>query len=249
MGSLRIADVAERAGVTTATVRYYERIGVLPRAARAANGYRTYDDCTVDRLRFVARAKQLGGSLDEIPDLVKAWEGGECGPVQDRLRTVVADKLAETHREIAELVALAADLQRAAAALERHRPDGACDDRCGCATEPIEATPTFAVALTARPGGDAPIACTLTPDRMGDRIDDWHAALAGGTRTAIPGGVRVDLADGTDPADVARLTAAEHDCCRFFAFRLTADDRGIALEVTAPDDALDLVHALAGAPS
>jgi hypothetical protein len=48
-------------------------------------------------------------------------------------------------------------------------------------------------------------------------------------------------------ADVARLAAAEQDCCRFFSFALTVDERGVALEVRAPDDALSLVEALFGA--
>ena len=56
-------------------------------------GYRIFDDHTLGALAFIARAKQLGCSLDEIADLTIAWEGGRCGPVQDRLRTVVADKL------------------------------------------------------------------------------------------------------------------------------------------------------------
>jgi MerR family copper efflux transcriptional regulator len=92
--SLRIAEVADRVGISTATVRYYERIGVLPEPRRGDNGYRCYDEHTVERLEFIARAKQLGCTLDEIGELVVAWDGGECGPIQDRLRTVVADKLA-----------------------------------------------------------------------------------------------------------------------------------------------------------
>jgi len=57
--TLRIAEVADRAGITTATVRYYERIGVLPPAPRAGNGYRSYDEHTVERLAFINRAKHL----------------------------------------------------------------------------------------------------------------------------------------------------------------------------------------------
>ena len=49
--------------------------------------------------------------------------------------------------------------------------------------------------------------------------------------------------------NVIRLAAAEQDCCRFFGFAITVDDRGVALEVRAPHDALDVVHALFGVPA
>src|SRR5918994_2179943 len=132
---MRIKEVAERTGFSAPTLRYYEEIGLLPAAARTAAGYRTYDEATVERLAFIGRAKQLGCSLEEIADLLTAWDGGRCGPVQDRLRTLVAAKLADAHAQIVELMTLSSELQRSAAALELHRPDGPCDDRCGCVTD------------------------------------------------------------------------------------------------------------------
>ena len=172
--SLRIAEVAEQVGISTATVRYYERIGVLPCAERADNGYRVYDERTVDRLQFIGRAKQLGCTLDEIRDLVAAWEGGECGPVQDRLRSLIAAKLADAQAEIHNLILLTDDLRRAKASLERHRPTGPCDDQCGCLADPgpttssrgADITPSavgFPVTLTTKPtrATDQPTACRL----------------------------------------------------------------------------------------
>lgn len=132
--SYQIKDVAERSGFSTATLRYYEEIGLLPEASRTPAGYRVYDDNTLDRLAFIARAKQLGCSLDEIADLTVAWDGSQCGPVQDRLRSVVADKLAVARNQIVELTTLISALELAATALAIHRPDGPCDDACGCVT-------------------------------------------------------------------------------------------------------------------
>lgn len=173
--SLRIAEVAEQVGISTATVRYYERIGVLPCAERAGNGYRVYDQRTVDRLQFIGRAKQLGCTLEEIRDLVVAWEGGECGPVQDRLRSLVAAKLSDAQAEIHNLILLTGDLLRAKATLERHRPVGPCDDRCGCMADPgptilprgAETPPVaagFPVLLTTKDAkaADQPMACRFT---------------------------------------------------------------------------------------
>src|SRR5262245_28745297 len=93
---MKIKDVVERSGFSAPTLRYHEEIGLLPQPARTAAGYRTYDERTVERLAFIARAKQLGCTLEEIADLTTAWDGGRCGPIQDRLRTLVADKLAAT---------------------------------------------------------------------------------------------------------------------------------------------------------
>jgi DNA-binding transcriptional MerR regulator len=254
-GSLRIAEVADRVGISTATVRYYERIGVLPAPERADNGYRVYDDRTVERLEFVVRAKQLGCTLEEITDLVTAWDGGECGPIQDRLRVLVADKLAAAQTEVVELVALTADLRRAAASLEQHRPTGRCDDRCGCITDTSDSAagrPT-GLAFTAKPmsDDDTPIACTLRTDEVRGRLDDWNALVSGDgvTRSKIPGGVRLVFGEPIDVAELARLAGAEQDCCRFFSFGIGIDRAGVTLEVTAPDDARDLVHAAFGAPS
>jgi MerR family copper efflux transcriptional regulator len=69
---LRIAEVARRSGFSPATLRYYEDIGLLPATSRTRGGYRAYDERTLERLAFIARAKQLGCSLEEIADLTMA---------------------------------------------------------------------------------------------------------------------------------------------------------------------------------
>ena len=114
----KIKDIADRSGFSAATLRYYEQIGLLPESARTSAGYRMYDDHTLDRLAFISRAKQLGCSLEEIADLTVAWNGGSCGPVQDRLRAIVADKLATAQQQIIELITITTELQRAASMLE-----------------------------------------------------------------------------------------------------------------------------------
>jgi MerR family copper efflux transcriptional regulator len=241
----RIADVARRSGFTPATLRYYEEIGLLPAPDRSSGGYRIYDDRTLERLAFIARAKQLGCTLEEIADLSIAWDGGECGPIQDRLRTVVQAKLAEAKIRLVELATLTAELHAAAAALEQHRPDGACDDRCGCTTVPAAVIPL--VQTPSRADDPPPIACTLPVDAMPGRIDDWAEVLRFVTsRSSVDGGVRLELDASAPIGDLARLARAELECCRFFSFALTVDARGVGLEVRAPDDALPIVHALFG---
>jgi MerR family copper efflux transcriptional regulator len=260
VSTYQIAEVAERSGFTAATLRYYEDIGLMPPAERSAAGYRLYDEAAVERLRFIARAKRLGCSLDEIAELAQAWDGGECGPVQVRLQAMVEAKVAEAQARIAELTTFTAELRRAAAALDRHRPVGPCDDECGCATDdPPTATRVSAPLVVEADGEGPPIACTLGPDDMAGRLADWRALLTGEGETGGPlqgvtarlpldDGVRLEFAPGTSVTEIARLADAEQGCCRFFGFAVVIDDRGIALEVHAPDSAADVVTALFGAP-
>ncbi len=100
MKGLKIKEVAGASGFTAATLRYYEQIGILPTSTRTPAGYRTYDDRTLDRLAFIARAKQLGCTLEEITRLTTAWEGGQCGPIQDQLRDLVAGKIHAAQTQI-----------------------------------------------------------------------------------------------------------------------------------------------------
>ncbi len=250
----KIKDVAARSGFSAATLRYYEEIGLLPASTRTPAGYRTYDDRTLERLAFIARAKQLGCSLDEIAELARAWDGGTCGPVQDRLRIAVATKLATAQQQIVDLLTLTTELQQAALSLEAHRPDGACDDSCGCISVPVATgktpIPQF-VSLGAKPAllkEGVPIACTLRSDSLKGRIEDWQRLLSHAAgREPIPQGIRAIFNTTVPFDDLIRLTAAEHDCCQFLSFSITVDTRGIGLEVTAPADALPVVESLFGA--
>jgi DNA-binding transcriptional MerR regulator len=126
-----IGEVAGASGFTASALRYYEGIGLVAPAARSASGYRLYDDTALRRLAFIARAKHLGCTLDEIADLVAVWDG-TCEPVQRRFHDLVTSKLDETRRQIAELEALHAQLAEAAAQLAAPAVDGPCDGECAC---------------------------------------------------------------------------------------------------------------------
>ncbi len=247
----QIAEVARRSGFPATTLRYYEDVGLVAPVDRTAAGYRLYDDQSLARLAFVARAKQLGCTLEEITDLVTAWEGERCEPVQARLRHLVEAKLAESQDRLVEMVAFSAQLREAAAALNDHTPDGHCDNNCGCTAEPASSAPTV-VPLTAKLAiADVPpIACTLGAADIPGRFDAWQEALVPVmARTGIDYGVRLTFAPSTSMAEVADLVVAEQACCMFFQFAITVDDRGAALEVTAPADAQEIVYSLFGVAS
>jgi DNA-binding transcriptional MerR regulator len=261
--TLQIAEVARRSGFTPATLRYYEDIGLLTPPGRTDGGYRLYDETSLERLRFIARAKQLGCSLDEIADLASVWDGGRCATVQERLRTTVEAKVADAHAQIAAMTTLAAELQRAAASLSTDPVDGPCDETCACLTDdPAPASTEASVPLVAKADAHAdddpgamPIACTLGAGQMANRLDEWAALLADerellrgvAARRALEDGLRLEFGPNTDVTEIARLAAAEQGCCRFFDFALVIDGRGIALEVHAPADAQPVLTALFGA--
>ncbi|HEY4721193.1 MAG TPA: heavy metal-responsive transcriptional regulator, partial [Anaerolineae bacterium] len=90
--------------VPTKTIRYYESIGLLPPAQRAANNYRQYTPADVERLRFIASARSLGFSLDDIAEILAARDNG-IAPCQ-RVLDAVAQRLAEIDHRIANLLTL-----------------------------------------------------------------------------------------------------------------------------------------------
>ena len=132
MATYTIGEAAERSGFSASALRYYEGIGLVMPATRTAAGYRLYDDAALSRLTFIARAKELGCSLEEITDLVGIWDGERCGPVQVRFHDLVTAKLAATQRRIDELTALAEQLRHAARQLAAPPSDGPCSEACAC---------------------------------------------------------------------------------------------------------------------
>ena len=99
-----VKQVAERVGMPSRTVRYYDRIGLVRADERSAAGYRLYSDQDEGRLLFIRRAKRLGFSLDEIRGLLAAAEGG-CGTTVPELERLLDRKLEEIDAKIAELAA------------------------------------------------------------------------------------------------------------------------------------------------
>lgn len=107
---MKIGEAAAASGCHLETVRYYERIGLLPAPARTSGGYRDYRPADVDRLRFVSRGRDLGFSLQEIRSLLRLAEN-------EALSCHEVDRLARAHLE--DIRTRLDDLQRMASELER----------------------------------------------------------------------------------------------------------------------------------
>jgi DNA-binding transcriptional MerR regulator len=108
---LRIGEVAQRAGTTPRTIRYYEELGLLPAAAeRGAGRHRLYSEHDVDRLEQILRLKDLLGlSLDELRDVIEAeeargalreeWHRGEASTT--RREQILSEALGYIERQLA----------------------------------------------------------------------------------------------------------------------------------------------------
>jgi DNA-binding transcriptional MerR regulator len=237
MADYRISELAERTGFAASTLRYYEQVGLVP-VDRATNGYRTYTDDQLVRLQFIARAKRLGLSLDDIRELVRIWDGGSCAGVKARLGELIATRSGEVATRITELTAFDAELGHARDALAGQAPAGACDDSCGCTRLPDQ------------PAVSPPIACTLSTDDRTARGDEWAVLLQQATaRVAVAGGIDITFqATAGLTGRIAELAAREQQCCSFFQFTLdiAAGDR-VTLRVRAPQDGQRMLIGLFGA--
>jgi len=109
---MRIGDVAERAGVTPRTIRYYESIGLLPPGEREGTGHHHYTDATVNRLRKIGQLKKLGLSLDEIQGVIDLYFSDASG-IQGKRKVIdiLRGHLADADAKIASLQGFRAETQ------------------------------------------------------------------------------------------------------------------------------------------
>jgi MerR family copper efflux transcriptional regulator len=256
VSTYRISQLSERAGIPATTLRYYEKEGLVP-AARTPGGYRLYTDADAERVRFIAAAKHLGLPLDQIRELLGAWDGGMCREIRDELRPMVAAQIIAADERIADLRAFRDRLTGALAHLKvLPAKDGPCDPACAFLHEfPDRApAPTLDRRTSTRPPqqpgtGDAVpdspgIACSLDEDGYSDRIEQWRTLLADADREKLrDGGVAVRL-PAVHAGRLAELVVAEQECCPFFTFELVFSGATVVLAVRAPEGAESLVAAL-----
>lgn len=119
---VKIGDIAAAAGVPSATVRFYERRGLIPPAPRTPAGYRMYGTETARRLRFIKQAQELGFSLDEIQQMLnlRSDDAAACHAVEALTRR----KIAGVREHLRQLRQLERTLSRLVARCETpHAPD------------------------------------------------------------------------------------------------------------------------------
>lgn len=122
--SFTIGQVSSRAGVAIDTIRYYEREGLIPEPGRRASGYREYPAETVDRLKFIRRAKVLGFTLGEITELLALTELSRSDMAG--MKAAAEAKLVLIDSKIQELLKIQAALRK----LVRDCPGHGAMDQC-----------------------------------------------------------------------------------------------------------------------
>lgn len=110
MVGMKIGELAKKLGLNTQTIRYYERVGLLPKPERTEAGYRLYGEADERRLRFIRNARNVGLTLGEIKEVLAFHERGEppCAYVIE----TIARQAEEVERQISELTKFKSELDR-----------------------------------------------------------------------------------------------------------------------------------------
>ncbi|HMI25874.1 MAG TPA: MerR family transcriptional regulator, partial [Streptosporangiaceae bacterium] len=180
---MRAGEAARRAGVNAATLRYYERRGLLPEPARTPSGHRHYDEDAVRFLRAIKEAQAIGFTLAEIEEYLRV---ARSGPASAALRTRAAAKIDEIDARIARLRRMRDELARIV----------------GCACESLDHC-TCGAAYLARRGRAASVrpsplhvtngdsaGNTLRQTALGGAVLPWQDVLHEGP---VPAGPRREL--------------------------------------------------------
>ena len=99
--TMTIGEAAARSGISAKTIRYYEETGLIGRAGRRPNLYRTYDEEDVAMLRFIGRARRLGFSIDDVKSLIALWR--DRSRSSRNVKALASQHLTRVERKIAEL--------------------------------------------------------------------------------------------------------------------------------------------------
>ena len=109
MTAMTVSELGRRTGTTPDTIRYYERIGLLPDVARSRAGYRLFTNSDVERMAFIKRAQRFGLQLDQISELLGVRDRGLC-PC-GHARELLTGKLEELDEQMESLSRLHTDIE------------------------------------------------------------------------------------------------------------------------------------------
>lgn len=107
----RIGELARRCEISTETIRFYEREGLLTAPPRAANGYRLYSDSQLGQLKFILRGKNAGLSIADMRELLELRQSREVVSCRE-VRQVIDNKLALVRQQLQELQKFEASLSQ-----------------------------------------------------------------------------------------------------------------------------------------
>ncbi len=122
---LLVGDVAKKAGVNMQTVKYYERRGLLLPVHRKDSGYRVYDEESVQRLKFIKQAQELGFSLREIEELLELRSSSSANKCSKAVRKAET-KLKEVGEKMKRLSKMEKVLHKLIADCHQRKPSDDC---------------------------------------------------------------------------------------------------------------------------
>ncbi len=153
---LSIGAAAAASGLPVKTIRYYEEIGLIPRATRTnggahGSGRRIYNDADVGRLRFVHHARLFGLNLADIRELLALAEGKGCPSQQPEYREILRRHLDEIDERVRHLLGLRAAIEGLISPARRANAQECSWNTCAC-IQPMEPIPSSAARPLRRRG-------------------------------------------------------------------------------------------------
>ena len=119
---MKIGEASAASGISERMIRHYEKIGLMPKAARRESGYRDYDERDVHTLKFVGRARDLGFSVEEIGKLLELWH--DRSRASQDVKELALTRVAELRRKERALHEMRRSLEHLAASCHGDgRPD------------------------------------------------------------------------------------------------------------------------------
>ncbi|NQD36642.1 Cu(I)-responsive transcriptional regulator [Permianibacter sp. IMCC34836] len=111
---MNIGQAAKATHVSAKMIRYYESVGLIPKALRSEAGYRHYSDADLGALRFIRSARDLGFPLEKISELLKLWRNEQRPSAQ--VKALAEKHIGTLNQQIQDLIAMRDFLQQVASA-------------------------------------------------------------------------------------------------------------------------------------
>ena len=135
--TLSIGEAAKASELSVKTIRYYEEIGLIPKAARTngaihTGGRRIYSEADVGRLRFIHHARLFDLSIADIRQMLALTQNGACPSQQPEYRTILAGRLHEIDERIRHLMGLRAAIEDLMSPVQQSAGRKCTSETCGC---------------------------------------------------------------------------------------------------------------------
>ncbi|MBI4196011.1 MAG: MerR family transcriptional regulator [Betaproteobacteria bacterium] len=149
--SFSIGEAAKASGLTVKTIRYYEEIGLIPKAGRTnggahTGGHRVYTAAGVGRLRFIHHARLFGLNLSDIRKLLALADGKGCPSEQPEYREILQQHLHEIDERVQHLLGVRVAIKDLVSPARRRKGEKCSWNTCGCMQEHAGSPPPSGIS-------------------------------------------------------------------------------------------------------